>query len=94
MRLSAFLEAWVQLVLQEGNRVVPKANSARIRVRIPQQGVTELIKHHKVAAAPSQPQRGGPIEAVNGRGIAKPVSGTGGKPLLAHEGPTFERFLT
>jgi hypothetical protein len=24
MRLSAFLEAWVQLVLQEGNRVVPK----------------------------------------------------------------------
>jgi hypothetical protein len=24
MRLSAFLEAWVQLVLKEGNRAVPK----------------------------------------------------------------------
>jgi hypothetical protein len=33
--------------------------------RIPQMGVTELIKHHKVAAAPSQPWRHGPIEAVN-----------------------------
>ena len=64
MRLSAFLEAWVQLVLQEGNRVVPKGNS----IRIPQQGVTELITHHKVAAARSQPWRGGPIEAVNSSG--------------------------
>lgn len=35
MRLSAFLEAWVQLVLQEGNRVMPKA----VSVKIPQQGV-------------------------------------------------------
>ncbi|VIO74879.1 hypothetical protein CI1B_56450 [Bradyrhizobium ivorense] len=33
MRLSAFLEAWVQLVLQVGNRVVPKARP---------QGVTGL----------------------------------------------------
>src|SRR4051795_619265 len=50
--------------LQEGNRVVPDENSARFRVRIPQQGITELITHHKVAAARSQPWRGGPIEAV------------------------------
>ena len=27
MMLAAFLEAWVQLVLQEGNRVVPNENS-------------------------------------------------------------------
>jgi hypothetical protein len=51
----------------EGNRVVPKGNS--IRDRIPQQGVTELKIHHKVAAAPSQPRPCGLIEAVNGRGI-------------------------
>jgi hypothetical protein len=37
-------------------------------VRMPQKGVTELIKHHKVAAARSQPWRRGPIEAVNGSG--------------------------
>jgi hypothetical protein len=43
----------------------PGRAQRRIRVRIPQQGVTELITHHKVAAARSQPQRGGPIEAVN-----------------------------
>jgi len=36
--------------------------------RMPQKGVTELIKHHKVAAARSQPLRGGPIEAVEGSG--------------------------
>jgi len=29
-------------------------------MRIPRKGVTELIKHHKVAAARSQPWRGGP----------------------------------
>jgi hypothetical protein len=44
---------------QEGTGLRP----GRIRVRIPQKGVTELIKHHKVAAASSQPWRGGPIEA-------------------------------
>jgi hypothetical protein len=70
MRLSVFLEAWVQLILQEGNRVVPKENSIRVRIRIPQRGITELIKHHKVATAPSQPQRGPTIEAVNGHGMA------------------------
>jgi hypothetical protein len=53
MRLSAILEAWVQLVAG-GNRIAPKGNS----FRIPQKGVTELIKHHKVAAASSQPWQG------------------------------------
>src|SRR5665213_3803057 len=48
--------------LQEGTGARPRGNS----VRIPQTGVTGLIKHHKVAAAPSQPWRGGSIEAVNG----------------------------
>jgi hypothetical protein len=33
---------------------------------MPQKGVTELIKHHKVAAVRSQPLPGGPIEAVEG----------------------------
>src|ERR1700722_12187883 len=45
-----------------GNRVAPK----EIRDRISQEGVTGLITHHKVAAAPSQPWRGGAIKAVNG----------------------------
>jgi hypothetical protein len=49
-----------------GNRVAPK----EIRDRIPQEGVTELITHHKVAAAPSQPWRRGPIKAVNAAAIA------------------------
>jgi hypothetical protein len=48
--------------LQEGTGSRPRG----IRYRIPQKGITELIKHHKVAAAPSQPWRGGPIEAVGG----------------------------
>jgi hypothetical protein len=42
-----------------------------------------LIKHHKVAAAPSQPWRGGPIEAVNGVEIAGAVARTGRHALLA-----------
>ena len=66
----------------EGNRVVPRGNS--IRDRVPRQGVTELKMHHKVAAAPSQPRPCGRIEAVNARGNIRPVSGTGGVPLLAH----------
>jgi hypothetical protein len=37
-------------LLAGGNRVAP----LEIRCRIPQAGVTELIKHHKVAAAASQ----------------------------------------
>ncbi len=41
MRLSAFLEAWVQLVLQVGNRVVPKWE-LKVETFVPQQGVTEL----------------------------------------------------
>ncbi len=66
MRLSAFLEAWVQLVLQEGNRVVPKWG-AQVEADVPQQGVTELKSHHKVTAVPPQPWARGRIEAVNRR---------------------------
>ena len=32
MRLSEFLEAWVQLVFLEGNRVVPNENSIPLRI--------------------------------------------------------------
>src|ERR1700688_5183859 len=39
--------------LQEGTGSRPRG----IQDRIPQKGVTELIKHHKVAAASSQPCR-------------------------------------
>src|SRR5450631_2392713 len=66
--------------LQEGTGSRPRG----IRYRIQQKGVTELIKHHKVAAAQSQPWRGGTIEAVDGSGIARAVSGTGRLALLAH----------
>jgi hypothetical protein len=37
--------------LQEGTGSRPR----EFQVRIPRKGVTELIKHHKVAAASSQP---------------------------------------
>jgi hypothetical protein len=67
--------------LQEGTGSRP----TEIRVRIPQKGVTGLRKHHKVAAASSQPWRGGPIEAVNGPALARAVSGTGSQALLAHD---------
>ena len=81
MRLSVFLEAWVQLVFR---REPDRAHG--VRDRIPREGVTELIKHHKVAAAPSQPWRGGPIEAAGGLETAKPLSGAGRGALLAHGG--------
>src|SRR2546430_5490846 len=55
-----------------------------VQDRLPQQGVTELKTHHKVAGPPSQPRQRGPFEAVNRLGTAPPVSGTGGVPLLAH----------
>src|SRR3954462_13661500 len=35
-----------------------------------EKGVTELKKHHKVAASRSQPDREGPIEAVTGGRMA------------------------
>src|SRR6202030_1553360 len=54
-----------------GNRVAPHG----IRVRIPQKDVTELIKHHKVAAAPSQPWRGGLIGRPIARQALRQVSG-------------------
>jgi len=72
MRLSAFLEAWVQLVLKEGNGPTRKANSITEFVK----GVTALGPHHKVAEAPSQPQRYGELKrSIQG-------SGTDGWPLL------------
>ena len=51
MRLCAFLEAWVQLVCRR------EPGRAQGEFAIEFQGVTELIKHHKVAAARSQPWR-------------------------------------
>jgi hypothetical protein len=66
--------------LQEGTGSRPWG----IRKRIPQQDIAGLIKHHKVAAAPSQPWRGGPIGAVGGLGAVKALSGTGRGALLAH----------
>jgi hypothetical protein len=63
MRLCAFLEAWVQLVLEEGTGVSPE--------RVPQKGVTGLITHHKVAVARSQPWRDGQSKRFNGQGIAE-----------------------
>lgn len=67
MRLSAFLEAWVQLVLQEGNRVVPKAET-----EVPQQGVTELKSHHKVVAVRPQP---GAADGLKRLIVARPMQG-------------------
>ena len=67
MRLSEFLEAWVQLVFTgEGNRVVPKG--IRFQDRLPQQDVTELKMHHKVAAAPSQPHPWGELKRLTAGG--------------------------
>jgi hypothetical protein len=63
MRLCAFLEAWVQLVLEEGTGVSPE--------RVSQKGVTRLITHHKVAVARSQPWRDSQLKRVNGQGIAE-----------------------
>jgi hypothetical protein len=54
-------------LLTGGNRAEPKGNPV---FRIPQKGIAELITHHKVAAASSQPWRRGRIEAVRGSGIA------------------------
>src|SRR5258708_23326503 len=45
--------------LQEGTGSRPR----EIRYRIPQKGLTELIKHHKAATAPPQPCSGGSIDA-------------------------------
>src|ERR1700730_2110477 len=96
MRLSAFLEAWVQLV---GRRELDRAQGG-VRYRIPRRGVTELIKHHKVAAASSQPWRGGASraksrrrEAGNASGIAKPVSGTGARAPLGACWPNISRGI-
>ena len=89
MRLSEFLEAWVQLVLTgEGEPGRARRKFESVQDRLPQQGVTELKKHHKVAASPSQPRQGGRFEAVNGQRdeLRDRVtrSGTDGAALLAH----------
>ena len=55
MRLSVFLEAWVQLVLQEGSGSSQGADRG-IEFR---KGVTGLITYHKVAPALSQPPGAG-----------------------------------
>ena len=69
MRLSEFLEAWVQLVFAgEGEPGRAQRNFDSVQDRLSQQGVTELKTHHKVAAPPSQPRQRGPFEAVNGLG--------------------------
>jgi hypothetical protein len=57
MRLCAFLEAWVQLIWQEGTGV-------RAGTLGPREGVAELTLYHKVAALPSQPQRGGELKRL------------------------------
>src|ERR1700712_428703 len=57
MRLCAFLEAWVQLIWQEGTGFAPGRLS-------PRQGVAELMLYHKVAALRSQPRRGGGLERL------------------------------
>ena len=75
MRLCAFLEAWVQLVLEEGTGVGPDLLFEHDLIGKPdttfpdharansEKGVTGLIKHHKVAVTRSQPWPKGPIEA-------------------------------
>ncbi len=81
MRLSAFLEAWVQLVFAgEGTGSCPIRERSTF---VPQQGVTELKTHHKVAAAPRNLGRAGRIEAVNRRAAAPRLSGSRRVPLLA-----------
>src|SRR5260221_9535886 len=65
---------------QEGTGSRPRG----IRHRIPQQGITGLITHHKVAAASSQPWRGGRIETAVGARHANQVSLNGKLALVAH----------
>ena len=57
MRLCVFLEAWVQLIWQEGTGFAPGTLG-------PQEGVAELMPYHKGAALASQPQRGGEMKRL------------------------------
>ena len=57
MRLCAFLEAWVQLIWQEGTGFAP----GRL---VRGEGVAELIAYHKGAAVRSQPQQGGELKRL------------------------------
>ena len=60
MRLYVFLEAWVQLIWQEGTGFAPGRLS-------PREGVAELMRYHKGAALPSQPRRGGELKRLTNR---------------------------
>jgi hypothetical protein len=66
MRLFAFLEAWVQLVFvrREPVRAQDGFLQDEFLIEFRKRGVAELRKHHKVAAARSQPRQSGRIEAV------------------------------
>lgn len=68
MRLSVFLEAFVQLVGRREPSTGPSGNRSEFRKK----GVTGLITHHKVAVTAPQPRPGGPNEAVNGQGKRMP----------------------
>jgi hypothetical protein len=58
MRLCVFLEAWVQLIWQEGTGFAPGRLSPR------EEGVAELMPHHKGAVLPSQPRQGGELKRL------------------------------
>ena len=73
MRLSAFLEAWVQLVLQEGNRVVPTWE-LKVETFVPQQGVTELKTLIKWLVSPRNLGRAGGSVARQARSRALEVA--------------------
>jgi hypothetical protein len=67
MALPSQFDEALRIPRSMGPTCLQEGTGSRL-VRMPQKGVTELIKHHKVAAARSQPWRRGPIEAVNGSG--------------------------
>ncbi len=73
MRLSAFLEAWVQLVLQEGNRIVPKWDQ-KSGLFVRQQGVTELKTLIKWLVSPRNLGRAGGSVARQARSRALEVA--------------------
>ncbi|HAQ83872.1 MAG: hypothetical protein CFE30_06805 [Bradyrhizobium sp. PARBB1] len=73
MRLSAFLEAWVQLVLQEGNRIVPKWDQ-KSGLLVRQQGVTELKRLIKWPKPPRNLGRAGASVARQARSRALEVA--------------------
>jgi hypothetical protein len=67
MALPSQFDEALRIPRSMGPTCLQEGTGSRLE-RMPQKGVTELIKHHKVAAARSQPWRGGRIEAVNSSG--------------------------